>query len=130
MRMKKMLILALIALFYIGASVMIPPQKVVVDYDVGVCYVAPVDQSADVVAYIADNDYLIRPDSGAPLTLDVEKSSYVINSYSPVEVQCTDFYQNITASNLPGKSNNTVERRHRLDIGETLSQDRVISRHI
>lgn len=129
MRMKKMLILALLALFYIGASVMIPPQQVVVDDDVGVCYVAPVDQSADVVAYVADNDYLFRPDSGAPLLLDVEKSSYVINPYSPVEVQCIDFYQNITAINLPVKSNNTVERRHRLDIGETLSQDRVISRH-
>ena len=123
-----MLILALIGLFYIACSVMIPPQRVVVDDDVGVCYVAPLDQVADVVAYVADNDYLLRPDYGVSLTLTVEKASYVINSYSPVEVQCTDFKQNISANDR-AKSNNTVERRHRLDIGETYSQVGATTRH-
>ena len=126
--MKKMLILALIALFYIGASVMTPPQMTVVDDDVGICYVAPMDQPADVVAYVADNNYLPCSDSRSSLSSGVEKSDYVINLYSPIEVQCTDFKQGISANDR-AKSNNTVERRHRLDIGETFSQDRVISRH-
>lgn len=41
--MKKMLILALIGLFYIGISAMVPPQKVVVDTDVG--YSLAIDQN-------------------------------------------------------------------------------------
>jgi hypothetical protein len=45
--MKKMLILALIGLFYIGISALIPPSQVVVDNDVG--YSIVINQNANVV---------------------------------------------------------------------------------
>jgi len=84
--MKKMLILALIALFYIGASVLIQPQNVVVDDDVGICYVLPTDQTSDMVMYVAENNTPSMPDYRS-LYSGVEKPDYTITLNSRFDVQ-------------------------------------------
>lgn len=47
--MKKMLILALIGLFYIAVSALVPPQTVPIDNDVGYSWVATQNMTAETI---------------------------------------------------------------------------------
>lgn len=107
MHMKKMLILALIALFYIGASVLTQPQNVVVDDDVGICYALPTDQASDMVMYVADNSILSMPDYRS-LYSGVEKPEIIVYNDSE-NFQCNTYYTidriDLKLPTLPGFDN-------------------------
>jgi hypothetical protein len=95
MRMKKMLILALIALFYIGISAMVPPQKVVVDKDVGIIYVSPSIQATDVIInetnYTMTNNLITYMPESRSIVSGVEKSDLIV--YSNEETfECNIYY--------------------------------------
>jgi hypothetical protein len=93
--MKKMLILALIALFYIGISAMVPPQKVVVDKDVGIIYVSPSIQATDVIInetnYTMTNNLITYMPESRSIVSGVEKSDLIV--YSNEETfECNIYY--------------------------------------
>lgn len=99
MRMKKMLILALIGLFYIGISAMVPPQKVVVDNDVGYSLVANQNTSVVTISSIqspviaGEVSYLIVrgvsvPDKGlisSDAIIYNDQESFTCNKYYSIE---------------------------------------------
>jgi len=88
MRMKKILAFGLIALLFALVSSVAPTQSVPVDKDVGICYVAPMDQTADVMVYVADNSIISLPDSRDLVLLGVEKPDYIVTTNSQIEIQC------------------------------------------
>jgi hypothetical protein len=77
--MKKTLILALIALFYIVFSVSVLAKPVPLDQDVGICYVVSPVQTIDIIyeSYDIPDSVPCQIQQSASL-LDVEKSSIAI----------------------------------------------------
>jgi len=94
MRMKKMLILALITLFYIVSSALVPPQTVPVDKDVGItCVITDIHQmQTPVIAPCEMNYQLARgvsvPDKGLissdAITYD-NQESFTCNTYYTID---------------------------------------------
>ena len=118
MRMKKMLILALLALFYIAASVTIPPQTVVVDDDVGVCYIVNADESVQSINVMqTPSAQVICYVSPATLSSDVEES------------EIYTWQNNKNSLCEPIASKHDYQRQHRLDIGENFSGASDIARY-
>lgn len=75
--MKKMLIIALVGLFYIVCSALVLTKPVPIDQDVGICYVLP-SEPVTVNVIIAENNTIAMPDSRNLVLSDVEKSGYNI----------------------------------------------------
>jgi hypothetical protein len=96
MRMKKMLILALIGLFYIGISALVPPQQVVVDNDVG--YSLIMDQNTSVVTILPVQSPVIAGESSYLLARGVSVpdkgliSSDIIVYNDPESFTCNRYY--------------------------------------
>jgi hypothetical protein len=131
MRMKKIFALGLIFVLFALIQSWVPAKTTPVDQDVGICYVAPMDQVADELSNIADNNTIYLPDSRSS-PLSVEKDSYIITPSSfSFDVLCLyESHYGTPANKMTNqKPSNNVIRGHRLDIGELFSQNRVMSRH-
>lgn len=86
--MKKMLILALIGLFYIACSVMIPPQRTVVDNDVGYSLsVADQNTTPEIILSIENPASYILIDRGVsvPDKCLISSDAIVYNEIEDVE---------------------------------------------
>jgi hypothetical protein len=133
MRMKKFLAFGLIALLFAVVMSVAPTQSVPVDKDVGICYVAPMDQTADVVMYVADNNTPSLPDSRSSVLSGVEKSDYTITLNSIIDVLCLndDSHYDTPANQMtnPQGINNKVREFGGLGTGEDYSQVGVATRH-
>ena len=110
---------------------MVPPQTVPADKDVGICYVAPMDQTADVVMYVADYSIISLPDSRSTVLSGVEKPDYTITLNSKIDVQyeSLDLRQSTPAKMTGQKCSYNRSWGLRLDIGEQFSQNGVTFRH-
>lgn len=88
--MKKMLILALITLFYIGISALVPPQKVVVDKDVG--YSLTIDQNIPQTVFLAPaiTDYQIVRGVSVPYKGLIDQDALV--TYNQESFECGIYY--------------------------------------
>lgn len=131
MRMKKFFAFGLIALLFAVVQFVVPPQTVPADKDVGICYIAPMDQTADVVMYVADNSIISLPDSRSTILSGVEKPDYTITLNSKIDVQyeSLDLRQSTPAKMTTEKCSYNRSWGLRLDIGEQLSRDGAKSRH-
>jgi hypothetical protein len=89
-RMKKLFALVLTFLLFAAVGAMVSMERAPVDNDVGICYLAPIDQASDVVMYIADNNTISMPEYRSPIVSGVEKPDIVI--YNDEEnFQCSDY---------------------------------------
>lgn len=89
--MKKMLILALIGLFYIGISALIPPQKVVVDNDVG--YSLTIDQNTNQMIAVSPApvmDYQIVRGVSVPYKGLISQDALI--TYNQESFECGIYY--------------------------------------
>lgn len=110
-----------------------PSLQVPIDNDVGICYVAPMEQSVEVVN-LADNITITALDVWSPANLDVEESRisfmYAPQSNSQSIAQCM-YWQSSTASY--GKATQPNQKNRDLgglDTGEIFPRAGAMVRHI
>jgi hypothetical protein len=132
--MTKLFALALTFLLFAAVGAMVSMEKAPVDKDVGICYLAPIDQASDVVMYIADNNTPSMPDSRS-ISPGVEKPDYYVSlSSTKLLARCTDlsFRQSTTAKLMTTQKSNHNQTRDLggLTGGEAYPRDGEQSRHI
>lgn len=133
--MKKIFALTLITFAFALAQLVLPPKSVAVDNDVGICYVAPMDQRVTDMSYIANNSIPVYPDSRSSVFLGVEKSSYIIVSFSPTDAQCMSLIrleQSTIANSTYGQTRHNDKNRDLggLATGEVYPRGRAMPKHI
>ena len=85
--MKKFFVLTLITFAFLLAQLALPLKTVTVDDDVGICYVAPMDQVTVDMVYVADYTISTYLDYQSSIVSGVEKSDYLIILNSTVDAQ-------------------------------------------
>ena len=133
MRMKKFIAFGLMLLIFALAQSWVPTKSVLIDDDVGIYYVAPMDQATVDMVCVADYTISAYPDYRSSV-LAVEKADYIVTLNSQIDVLCVyDTHYSTPANQITTKnnqnSNNMINRGFRLDIGETLSQAGATARH-
>ena len=133
--MKKLFAIGLMFLLFALTQSWIPTNTGPIDDDVGICYVAPMDQATVDMVYVADYTISAYPDYRSSV-LAVEKADYMITFNSTVGYQdlyVNNIYNDTPANQMTTKnsqnSNNMINRGFRLDIGETLSRAGATARH-
>jgi hypothetical protein len=118
--MKKFFAFGLLLLLFAVAMSVAPTKAVPLDKDVGICYIAPMDQATDVVMYVADNSIISLPDPRSALLSGVEKSDYTITLNSQIDVQYVslDLRQTTPAKMTNLQGSNSINR----DLGGLLTE--------
>ena len=130
--MKKFFVLTLITFAFVLTQLALPLKAVTVDNDVGICYVAPMDQVTVDMVYVADYTISTYPDYRSSV-LAVEKADYMITLNSTIgyrDLYVNDIYNGTPANQMTTKLSKANRAWGlRLDIGEQFSRVGVTARH-
>jgi len=132
--MKKIFAFGLMLLLFGVLIQFVTPIRMAPDDDVGICYVASMEEVSLDVANFADNNSYAYSDPRSSLLLTVEKASFIVSDLSNFELQCMNsqkyFWQSTTAITENRERQLSKERGYRLDIGEPFPQGGGWPRHI